>query len=70
MPTHGSLNAWQFAQDRRTLNVQVPCQPIFQTSCPWLTAALEDPSLTCAPEHTIAPHVAPRATSQRLPHPR
>ena len=68
MPTLGSLNAWEFAHDRGTLNLQVPCQPILHTSFPRLTAALEDPSLTCAPEDAIAPHVAPRASSQHLPH--
>lgn len=57
MATHGGLYAWEFVQDGRELNVQVPGQIIFNTSTQLLTAALEGYALTYAPEDVIQPHV-------------
>jgi DNA-binding transcriptional LysR family regulator len=57
MATHGGLYAWEFVQDGRELNVQVPGQIIFNTSAQLLNAALEGYALTYAPEDVIQPHV-------------
>jgi DNA-binding transcriptional LysR family regulator len=57
MATHGGLYAWEFVQDGRELNVQVPGQIIFNTSTQLLNAALEGYALTYAPEDIIQPHV-------------
>jgi DNA-binding transcriptional LysR family regulator len=57
MATHGGLYAWEFVQDGRELNVQVPGQVIFNTSTQLLNAALEGYALTYAPEDVIQPHV-------------
>jgi DNA-binding transcriptional LysR family regulator len=57
MATHGGLYAWEFVQDGRELNVQVPGQLIFNTSTQLLNAALEGHALTYAPEDVIQPHV-------------
>jgi DNA-binding transcriptional LysR family regulator len=57
MATHGDLYAWEFVQDGRELNVQVPGQIIFNTSSQLLNAALEGYALTYAPEDIIQPHV-------------
>lgn len=57
MATHGGLYAWEFVQDGKELNVQVPGQIIFNTSVQLLNAALEGYALTYAPEDIIQPHV-------------
>jgi DNA-binding transcriptional LysR family regulator len=57
MATHGGLYAWEFVQDGRELNVQVPGQIICNTSTQLLNAALEGYALTYAPEDVIQPHV-------------
>jgi DNA-binding transcriptional LysR family regulator len=57
MATHGGLYAWEFVQDGRELNVQVPGQIIFNTSTQLVNAALEGYALTYAPEDIIQPHV-------------
>jgi DNA-binding transcriptional LysR family regulator len=41
MATHGGLYAWEFVQDGRELNVQLPGQIIFNPSTQLLNAALE-----------------------------
>jgi DNA-binding transcriptional LysR family regulator len=57
MATHGGLYAWEFLQDGRILNVQVPGQIVFNTSTQLLNAALEGYALTYAPEDVIQPYV-------------
>ncbi|MBS7780766.1 hypothetical protein KHY18_22480 [Acidovorax sp. CCYZU-2555] len=57
MATLGGLYAWEFVQEGRTLNVQVPGQLIFNTSAQLPTAALDGHALAYAPEDVIQPHV-------------
>lgn len=57
MATLGGPYGWEFVQDGRTLNVQVPGQLIFNTSAQLLTAALDGHALAYAPEDVIQPHV-------------
>lgn len=58
LPTQGGLYAWEFEQDGRQLDVQVPGQMIFNTSPQMLAAAAQGNGLAYLPEDVAQPLVA------------
>jgi DNA-binding transcriptional LysR family regulator len=58
LPTHGGLYAWELRKGRRTLQVRVEGQLVFNGIYPMVDAALAGHGLACVPEDLVAPLVA------------
>jgi len=58
LPRHGNLLPWEFERRRRTLNVRVEGQWVFNSSAPILRAALAGAGLAWLPEDLVREHVS------------
>ena len=66
LPTHGGLDAWEFAKDGRELKVRVEGQLVFNGAVQMLNAALAGFGLAYLPEDLARPHLDKRRLTRVL----